>query len=183
MIKHHLTNNAAVLTSTRVHLNSFKVVSFFWLPVAKVEFCLIVRDSCGSRYSLKLPQHRCRISLMETCCLANQVAKLVFDMILLEPRWGQGLNYGSKSLKCKSPQSAWLKDPESVFGATPGNSACTISLCNRRAGTALGLRMSWPDQLSTQQKCLLRIVYSFLTQGSLAWLASRWSDSSVFSPQ
>ena len=43
--------------------------------------------------------------------------------------------------------------------------------------------MSWPDQLSTQQKCLLRIVYSFLTQGSLAWLASRWSDSSFFSPQ
>lgn len=43
--------------------------------------------------------------------------------------------------------------------------------------------MSWPDQLSTQQKCLLRIVYSFLTQGSLAWLTSRWSDSSFFSPQ
>lgn len=43
--------------------------------------------------------------------------------------------------------------------------------------------MSWPDQLSTQQKCLLRIVYSFLTQGSLAWLTSRWSDPSFFSPQ
>lgn len=48
---------------------------------------------------------------------------------------------------------------------------------------ALGLRMSWPDQLSTQQKCLLHIVYSFLTQGSLAWLTSQWSDSRFFSPQ
>lgn len=43
--------------------------------------------------------------------------------------------------------------------------------------------MSWPDQLSTQPKCLLCIVYSILTQGSLAWLTSRWSDSSFFSPQ
>lgn len=43
--------------------------------------------------------------------------------------------------------------------------------------------MSWPDQLSTQPKCLLCIVYSLLTQGSLAWLTSQWSDSSFFSPQ
>lgn len=128
--------------------------------------------------SLKPAQHHSWIFNMEPCCWAHAG---VFATIWRAFRKAEMRIYCTKPLK--SPQRARLLGQRSIFRVSPGNSACTICLCSRRAGTTLGLRMSWPDQLSTQQKCLLRIVNSFLTQGCLAWLTSWWSHWSFFSPQ
>lgn len=128
--------------------------------------------------SLKPAQHHPWIFNMEPCCWAHAG---VFATIWRAFRKAEMRVYCTKPLT--SPQRARLLGQRSIFRVSPGNSACTICLCSRRAGTTLGLRMSWPDQLSTQQKCLLRIVNSFLTQGCLAWLTSWWSHWSFFSPQ
>lgn len=101
--------------------------------------------------------------------------------------WSDGISWRLKwkciALNLSSPHRKLSYKTEGAFSVSPGNSACTICLCSRRAGTTHGLGMSRPDQLSTQQKCLLHIVNSFLTQGCLAWLTSWWSHWSFFSPQ
>lgn len=125
--------------------------------------------------SLKPAQHHSWIFNVETCCWANAGVLATIWWAFCE---AEMKIYCTKSLK--SPQRAGPLGQRSIFRVSPGNSACTICLCSRRAGTMLGLRMSWPDQLSTQQKCLLRIVNSFLTQGCLAWLTSWWSHWSFF---
>lgn len=108
-------------------------------------------------------QYHSRIFNVETWCWANAG---VLATIWWAFRKAEMKIYCTKSLK--SPQRARLLGQRSIFRVSPGNSACTICLCSGRAGTMLSLRMSWPDQLSTQQKCLLLIVNSFLTQGCLA---------------
>lgn len=136
---------------------------------------LIMWNSCNS---LKLAQHHSWIFNVETCCLANAG---VLATIWWAFREAEMKIYCTKSLK--SPQRAALLGQRSIFGVSPGNFACTICLCRRRAGTMLGLKMSWPDQLSTQLKFLLHIVNSFLTHRGACCDSSLWFHWNLFSPQ